>query len=343
MANAPVAPRGERQDQVEFVVKPECDLILEGSERTITRVAAGTPYSCLMLKTQRFSSLFRHYAKHHGLRKEDLSFFFCEELQNDDTPESVFLQKNDEIVVRKRRNPPPPQPLCPDSTYFKQMRSLLDDQEHKDVTFLVGPRREAVLAHKAVLVARGEYFRGVFRTATGMRESVSNEMVMEKHSVPTLERMLEYIYTNRVEHLKDCSAHEVLELLSAAEEYLLPELKRLCEHAAQPLISTEMVARMMSAAERFEAPVLREACIRYILGPDKQDVIDHPTFKAELESYPLMLFPIIKAAPTLSGLAGLANGSSSPNAPHPKRQRTADLVGLVRPTSAYDVGGNTSN
>ena len=47
------------------------------------RVRAGTPYSCLMLKNQRFSSLFRHYAKHHGLRKENLSFFFTEELQNE--------------------------------------------------------------------------------------------------------------------------------------------------------------------------------------------------------------------------------------------------------------------
>ena len=35
--------------------------------------------------------------------QEDLAFFFTEELQNDDTPESVFLQKNDEIIVRKRR------------------------------------------------------------------------------------------------------------------------------------------------------------------------------------------------------------------------------------------------
>lgn len=32
------------QDQVEFVVKPECDLILDGSERTITRVAAGNSH-----------------------------------------------------------------------------------------------------------------------------------------------------------------------------------------------------------------------------------------------------------------------------------------------------------
>ena len=127
-----------------------------------------------------------------------------------------------------------------------------------------------------------------------MRESETNVMVMEKHSVPTLERMLEFIYTNRVEQLKDCSAHEVLDLLSAAEEYLLPELKKLCEHSAQSLINTEIVAKMMSAADRFDAPLLRQACINYILGENKNEVIEHPTFKQELEAYPLMLLPIIK-------------------------------------------------
>ncbi len=46
--------------------------------------------------------------------QEDLSFYFTEELQNEDTPETVFLQKNDEIVVRKRRKPTPPSPVFPD-------------------------------------------------------------------------------------------------------------------------------------------------------------------------------------------------------------------------------------
>lgn len=56
---------------------------------------------------------------------------------------------------------------------------------------------------------------------------------------------------------------------------------------------------MMSAAERFDAPVLRSACIAYILGPHKQEVVDHPSFKAELEANPPMLFPIIRAAPSV--------------------------------------------
>jgi hypothetical protein len=87
-------------DHVEFSVRAAEDLYLEGSEATIRRVTADTNYSCLMLKTQRFSSLFRHYAKYHGLRKDDLEYYFVNLLENEDTPESVQLQRGDTIMVR---------------------------------------------------------------------------------------------------------------------------------------------------------------------------------------------------------------------------------------------------
>jgi hypothetical protein len=65
-----------------------------------------------MLKTQRFFTLFRHYAKHHGLPKDDLEFFFIDPLKNEDTPESVQLQRGDTIMVRKRRGPEPSEPAA---------------------------------------------------------------------------------------------------------------------------------------------------------------------------------------------------------------------------------------
>merc|ERR1712070_315057 len=126
--------------------------------------------------------------------------------------------------------------------------------------------------------------------------------------------MLEFIYTNSVENLRECSAHEMLDLLSAAEEYLLPDMKRICECEAQRLINTENVGKMLSAADRFDAPILHKACINYILGPEKHEVIEHPTFKQELEAYPLMLFPIIKAAPQVQAQHG--------SMPPLKKQRT---------------------
>ena len=52
-----------------------------------------------MQKNQNFSCLFRHYAKHNGLRKEDLVFYFTDELLPDQTPESAHLMPFDEILV----------------------------------------------------------------------------------------------------------------------------------------------------------------------------------------------------------------------------------------------------
>jgi hypothetical protein len=124
-------------EHVEFTVKAEEDLYLTGSQNTILRVPAETNYSCLMLKTQRFSSLFRHYAKYHGLRKDDLEYYFVNPLENEDTPESVQLQRSDTIMVRKRRRPEPPEAAADDEEFFKDMRELLDDEEHMDAVFLV--------------------------------------------------------------------------------------------------------------------------------------------------------------------------------------------------------------
>jgi hypothetical protein len=123
-------------EHVEFTVKAEEDLYLEGSENTIRRVTAETNYSCLMLKTQRFSSLFRHYAKYHGLRKDDLEYYFTNPLENEDTPESVQLQRGDTIMVRKRRKLEPPEQAADDSEFFADMKELLDDNEHMDAVFV---------------------------------------------------------------------------------------------------------------------------------------------------------------------------------------------------------------
>lgn len=198
----------QMNEHVEFTVKAEEDLYLIGSESTIRRVTADTNYSCLMLKTQRFSSLFRHYAKYHGLRKEDLEYYFVNPLENEDTPESVQLQRGDIIMVRKKRKEAPPEPASDDTEFFKDMKELLDDEEHMDTLFLVHPTPPAgasaasatsggkrkkggmaavktepgvddvddedlieIRAHKCILTARADYFKALFRKNAGENSS----------------------------------------------------------------------------------------------------------------------------------------------------------------------------
>ena len=95
------ARAGSSDRSVEFIVKPREDLYLEGSLRKLPRVMKGEPYPCQMQKAQTFSCLFRHYAKHNGLRKEDLVFYFTDELLPDQTPESniEFLINHNTLKV----------------------------------------------------------------------------------------------------------------------------------------------------------------------------------------------------------------------------------------------------
>jgi hypothetical protein len=50
-------------------------------------------------------------------------------------------------------------------------------------------------------IYRGDYFKALFRKG-GMKESEEGIVVVENCSVPTLRRMLEFLYTNRIEGLR---------------------------------------------------------------------------------------------------------------------------------------------
>ena len=227
------APQNE---YVEFTVKAEEDLYLTGSENTIRRVTADTNYSCLMLKTQRFSDLFRHYAKYHGLRKDDLEYYFVHPLENEDTPESVQLLRGDIIMVRKKRKPDPPEPAADDTEFFKDMKELLDDEEHMDTLFLVhrtpppslqtkdkkGKKKNDIVkmeednddvdddnnknadlveirAHKCILTARADYFKALFRKNAGENAS-GNKVGTFKESTECIIRV-EPIFTPKIVRL----------------------------------------------------------------------------------------------------------------------------------------------
>jgi hypothetical protein len=157
-------------EHVEFTVKAGEDLYLTGSENTILRVNAETNYSCLMLKTQRFSSLFRHYAKYHGLRKDDLEYYFVNALENEDTPESVQLQRGDTIMVRKKRKAEPPEAASDDDEFFKDMKEFLDDEEHTDAVFIVREKYTGVYNNSNNLISANGHSNTIL---DGMIDGVS--------------------------------------------------------------------------------------------------------------------------------------------------------------------------
>lgn len=302
-------------------VKAEEDLYLTGSENTIRRVTAETNYSCLMLKTQRFSSLFRHYAKYHGLRKDDLEYYFVNLLENEDTPESVQLQRGDTIMVRKRRKPEPPEPAADDEEFYRDMRELLGDEEHMDAVFVIHPHAEdqeastatKIRAHKSILTARADYFKALFRTTEGgfMESQICEIQVDPIFTEQHIRYVLEFIYTNRIREIRDITTDDLLCLLHLADKWLLRDLKRLIEHELiRDHMSVSNVARMYGATEDFHAQRLSRACIEFIMTNLRQ-LAGNEEFEEEMKNYPHLCIPVLKAAADLI-----------PDGPVHKKQRT---------------------
>jgi len=320
----------QMNEHVEFTVKAEEDLYLEGTENIVRRVTAETNYSCLMLKTQRFSSLFRHYAKYHGLRKDDLEYYFVNPLENEDTPESVHLQRGDTIMVRKRTKAHPPEPAADDTEFFKDMKLLLEDEEHMDAKFVVHesnvPHRSSkgvgtnekasvldenedvdmntstveIRAHKCILTARAEYFKAVFRKASAFLESSTSTIHVDPcFDSPTVRRMLEFIYTNRIPNLCHGTTDEILNLLHLADIWTLRDLKRLCEHELiRSHMNVDNVAKMYCATEEYNANRLSRACIDYIME-NIREVTGNVSFQEEMKHFPHLCIPVLKAAADL--------------------------------------------
>ena len=269
------------------MVKPRENLSLVGPKRTIPRVTANEPYPCQMQKNQAFSCLFRHYAKHNGLRKEDLVFSFVDELKPDETPETVHLMPMDEIWVERRcHEPEEEKPEPPSSASFsEQFRTLLESPVHSDVTFIVGEERTEILAHRAVLSARSDFFAAMFKPG-GMCESMKTIIEIQgQYSSSTFHRLLEFVYSNAVRDLDKIESSELISLLMLANEYLLEDLRVLCEQTAARCLDMSNIGALITLSAKHNAEALRRACLKFI-QENNEEIRADPSIREEIRSNP---------------------------------------------------------
>jgi hypothetical protein len=169
---------------------------------------------------------------------------------------------------------------------------------------LVGKAKDKVLAHKAILSVRCEYFGAMFAEAGGgMHENATNVVTVLEHDVGTFRRLLEFLYTNGVRGLdaaeQAATLDECVNLLLLANEYCLKPLQQLCEAELSRRLSFENIGRLsLLSAGGFTLAVLTGACRRF-LATHIAELRADERFRAEVEESPqlgLFLFDLLPAA-----------------------------------------------
>jgi speckle-type POZ protein len=111
-----------------------------------------------------------------------------------------------------------------DQLFRNQLETFYEKMMLSDVYFDVGDRE--FKAHKSILALRSPVFAAMFEHPT--KEKLTNRVVIEDIEPDVFQELLRFIYTGRL----SLSTMNVMatEILSAANKYLLDQLKIECEN-----------------------------------------------------------------------------------------------------------------
>ena len=218
-----------------------------------------------------------------------------------------------------------------ESVYADQFYSLLQTSEHQDIKFVVGELAEAeeLFAHKAILSARSEYFRVMFKKG-GMSESSLSSITVPDHSSSAFRRMLEFIYSNKIKDLETCELPDVVNLLVLANEYCLDRLQYLCEVAASACLDNENIARTTCLSMNYDLEKLKHEC-KSFLSKNVVELRRDSKFRKEVEDSPQLGLFLFDAWPERDDDGGGGQGSSK------RRRCVSDQTSANREQSSVPV------
>ncbi len=155
--------------------------------------------------------------------------------------------------------------------FAKDCENLFKNKKFCDVTLNVSGRN--FKAHKDILSARSPVFAAMFDHPT--KENLSDVVDIHDIEPEVFEEVLRYIYTNRVPSLR--MEATAVELLAAADKYLLPKLKQECKHHLTNRMSAENCVKVFSLVENHPASYLKKRAEGFIRR--------HPTKVMATESW----------------------------------------------------------
>ncbi|KAM0833090.1 hypothetical protein ACQ4PT_064481 [Festuca glaucescens] len=153
---------------------------------------------------------------------------------------------------------------CLANSRGEDLHNNSDYDDLADIGIRAGDR--VFRCHHMILALRSEYFRTRLPGRTDILERHQN--VLEEHDVSpeAFEKMLEYAYTDELQHLDDYPLARADELLDVASRYMLFPLKPILTALPLPRLDLDQVSpaqlcRWLMLSDLFDAPSVREHCL----------------------------------------------------------------------------------
>eukprot|EP00930_Biecheleria_cincta_P075979 TRINITY_DN63180_c0_g1_i1.p1 TRINITY_DN63180_c0_g1~~TRINITY_DN63180_c0_g1_i1.p1 ORF type:complete len:506 (-),score=97.06 TRINITY_DN63180_c0_g1_i1:121-1638(-) len=167
-----------------------------------------------------------------------------------------------------KRSTHKPRVEVPAGTLGSNFLSLLQEGRCSDVTFVVEDQR--IPGHSQILSARSEVFDRLLNS--GMRESVSKEIVIEDCDAATFKGLLHFLYTDDFDCIEEmtkagehpCRIALLQAVLAVSHRYQVIRLRLWCEKQLCKSITVDQVCSVLCQAHLYDAKQLEEGCLTFI-------------------------------------------------------------------------------
>jgi protein required for attachment to host cells len=150
--------------------------------------------------------------------------------------------------------------------------------QHSDVTLVID--KTEIPAHKFILTARSPYFKAMFSHA--MKETLDGRVEIKDVPLAAFRQVLRFIYTGDCDTCFDAQekkkskgkkteeskwqdkASPAMMLLTAADQFQLPELADMCSEQLFNSVSIDSFAELFVFADTHHAPKLKDTLGKYI-------------------------------------------------------------------------------
>merc|ERR1719319_375878 len=147
---------------------------------------------------------------------------------------------------------------------------------------------ETFECHKNILGSRSTYMEAMLNS--GMKEVDDGVLEIKDLDVEEVKAVLKFIYTGRVEKIKEKSSV----LLRAADRYELSGLKKLCERELMSSMKSSNVLDRLVLADSAQANNLRDAAKKWILK-HHAEVIKQKEWREKMAMCGVVIYEIFEA------------------------------------------------
>ncbi|KAL3869284.1 hypothetical protein ACJMK2_041987 [Sinanodonta woodiana] len=141
------------------------------------------------------------------------------------------------------------------------MKKLLNNKDHSDIKFLIGPNKKVVFAHRCILSARCTVFKAMFSDLSQKNGTADNSsFVLSDMNLDVFLAMLEFLYTNCI----TLTPKIAIEMLATSLEYGLDDMRKLCCEYLEENLGVQNACDCMQAAVTYGQEELKKSSLTFI-------------------------------------------------------------------------------